>query len=64
MTVEMMQNYAFKDGKKQGVLEGANRKAEEDAMNLLKEGNSIEKVSRCIGLPLEKVRELAEGIKK
>ena len=60
MTVEMMQNYAFKDGKRQGAEE----KAEESAVNLLKEGDSIEKVSRCIGLPLEKVRELAETIKK
>ena len=56
MTVEMMQNYAFKDG--------MNKKAEESAVNLLKEGDSIEKVSRCIGLPLEKVRELAETIKR
>ena len=62
MTVEMMQNYAFKDGMEKGVIEGANKKAEEDAVNLLKEGDSIEKVSRCIGLPLEKVRELAKSI--
>ena len=64
MTVEMMQNYAFKDGKKQGVLEGANRKAEEDAVNLLKEGIAEDVVSRCVGLPLEKVQELAKEIKK
>ena len=72
MTVEMMQNYAFKDGMEkgkdigllEGLLNGKKQKAEEDAVNLLKEGDSIEKVSRCIGLPLEKVRELAEGIKK
>ena len=66
MTVEMMQNYAFKDGMEKGkdigLLEGANKKAEEDAVNLLKEGDSIEKVSRCIGLPLEKVQKLAKEI--
>ena len=46
------------------IMEGKREQALEDAVNFLKEGVSIEKVSRCIGLPLEKVRELAEGIKK
>ena len=68
MTVEMMQNYAFKDGMEKGkdigLLEGANKKAEESAVNLLKKGVSETMIAECIGLPLEKVRELAEGIKK
>ena len=65
MTVEMMQNYAFKDGKKQGILEGVNKKAEEDAVNLLKLNIATpEQVTQVTGLSLEKVRELAEGIKK
>lgn len=68
MTVEMMQNYAFKDGMEKGkdigLLEGANKKAEESAVNLLKKGISETMIAECIGLPLEKVRELAEGIKK
>ena len=37
-------------------------KAIEDARNFLKEGDSPEKVARCIGLPLEKVLELQKEI--
>ena len=59
MTVEMMQNYAFKDG----MEKGESKKAEESAVNLLKEGISGDVIARCIGLPLEKVKELAESIK-
>ena len=61
MTVEMMQNYAFKDG----MEKGENKKAEESAMNLLKmQIATPEQVTQVTGLPLEKVRELAESIKK
>ncbi len=42
---------------------GANKKAVEAAIALLKEGDSVEKVSRCINLPLEQVQKLAEEIK-
>ena len=38
------------------------QKAIEDAMNCLREGDSLEKISRCIGLPLEQVLELQRGI--
>lgn len=34
----------------------------ENAINCLKDGDSPEKVSRCIGLPLEKVRELQKQL--
>ena len=69
MTVEMMQNYAFEDGmekgKNIGFTDGANKKAEEDAMNLLKmQIATPEQVTQVTGLPLEKVRELAEELKK
>ena len=72
MTVEMMQNYAFKDGMEkgkdigllEGVLNGKKQKAEEDAVNFLKEGIAEDVVSCCVGLPLEKVQKLAETIKK
>ena len=46
----------------QSFREGKEEKAIEDAINLLKEGDSPEKVSRCIGLPLEKVLELKQKI--
>ena len=42
--------------------DGVYDKAIEAAENFLREGDSPEKVARCIGLPLEKVQELAETI--
>ena len=48
----------LREGKAEGLLEGALQKAIEAAIALLNEGDSPEKVSRCIGLPLEKVLEL------
>ena len=48
----------FREGKE----EGAQQKAEDDAIALLQEGDSPEKVSRCIKLPLEKVLELQKSI--
>ncbi len=35
----------------------------EDAQNFLMEGDSIEKIVRCTGLPLETVQQLAEELK-
>ena len=35
----------------------------EAAQNLLLEGDSIEKIARCTGLPLETVQQLAEELK-
>ena len=51
-----------KKAKEEGILEGAQQKAIEDAENCLREGDTPEKVSRCIGLPLEKVLELQKTI--
>ncbi|MBO4533577.1 MAG: hypothetical protein J5726_07780 [Treponema sp.] len=60
--------YSYKDDiavKKQEAFEdGQMQKAIDSAINLLKEGDSPEKISRCIGLPLEKVLELQEQIKQ
>ncbi|MBP5443393.1 MAG: hypothetical protein J6Y60_09140, partial [Treponema sp.] len=50
-------------GKQEGLEEGAFQKAMEDAENLLREGDSVGKVSRCIGLPIEKVQEMAEQLR-
>ncbi|MBQ4014028.1 MAG: hypothetical protein II610_02070 [Treponema sp.] len=38
------------------------QKAVEDARNFLAEGDSPEKVSRCIGLPLDQVLELQKEL--
>ncbi len=54
MDIAVKQEEAFADGKAEGV----EQKAIEAAKNLLIEGDSPEKISRCIGLPLEKVLEL------
>ena len=54
MDIAVKQEEAFEDGVQQ--------KAIEDATNLLREGDSPEKISRCIGLPLEKVLELQKQI--
>ena len=53
----------YEDGLSAGLAEGASQKAMEDAENLLREGDSIEKVSRCIGLPIKKVQEIAEQLR-
>ena len=57
MDLEIEKIYSFRAGK----AEGAQEKAIEDAENLLKEGDSPEKVARCIGLPLEQVLELKKS---
>lgn len=42
--------------------DGRTEKAIEAALNFLREGDSPEKISRCIGLPLEKIQELQKLI--
>ena len=64
LDLEVQKEEAFEDGMEKGITTGENKKAEEDAVNLLKKGVSESIIVECIGLPLEKVRELAEGIKK
>ena len=58
MNWERQRAYDFYDGKQEGIQQ----KAEEAAENLLKEGIPSETISRCIGLPLEKVLELQKKI--
>ena len=42
--------------------EAREQKAIEAAQNLLREGDSLEKIARCTGLPLEKVLELQKEL--
>ena len=57
MDLEVQKEEAFEDG--------ANKKAEESAINLLKlQIATPEQVTQVTGLPLEKVQELAQEIKK
>lgn len=62
--IAVKQEEARNDGIAIGIQQGAQQKAIQDAINLLKEGDSPEKISRCIDLPLEKVLELQEQIKQ
>ena len=65
-TIDEEKEIAFEEGKEEGREEGIERgkseKAIEAAENLLREGDLPEKVARCIGLPLEKVQELAKRV--
>ena len=54
MTYLRQRNYDLEEGRRQ--------KAIEDAKNFLREGDSPEKISRCIGLPLETVLKLQKEI--
>ncbi|MBR5965720.1 MAG: Rpn family recombination-promoting nuclease/putative transposase [Treponema sp.] len=49
-------------GRKEGLAEGAQQKAIENAKTMLADNLSPEKISQYSGLPLEKVRELAEQL--
>ncbi|MBP5444326.1 MAG: hypothetical protein J6Y60_13905 [Treponema sp.] len=54
----------YEEGYSQGISQGASQKAIEDAENLLRMGvNTIEQISQAIGLPLEKIQEIAEQLR-
>ena len=55
LDLEVQKEEAFEDG--------ANKKAEESAINLLKEGISENVIARCVGLPLVKIHELSKEIR-
>ena len=63
MELEREYAYKFREGKAEGILEGAQQKAEEASINFLKKGISPEVIAECEGLSLEKVLELQESIK-
>ena len=48
-------------GLQEGLAQGAEQKAIETAKKFLKEGLPAEQIARCTGLPLEKVKELANS---
>ena len=58
MDIAVKKQEAFEDGMNAGLQ----KKTEEDAIALLAEGDSPEKISRCLKMPLEKVLELKENI--
>ena len=50
------------NARQQGLEEGEQQKAIDDAVEFLKEGISPEVIARCVKLPIEKVLELKEEI--
>lgn len=48
----------------QGYEEGARESAVSGAVALILEGDSPEKISRCLGLPLEEVEAIAKDLSK
>ncbi|MDE6704925.1 MAG: Rpn family recombination-promoting nuclease/putative transposase [Treponemataceae bacterium] len=59
-TIDVEKMFAFEEGHDAGVLEGIR----ESARNLLKEGDSPEKIARCCSLPLEEVLALREELSR
>ena len=61
-----MKNAGIRQGLRRGRIEGRKEgraeKAEEDAIALLNEGDSPEKISRCLKIPLEKVLGLQKQV--
>ena len=62
MEWERQKTYLYNKGKEEGVIEGKQEKAVEDAKNLLIKGINPETIAECIGLPLEEVQKLAEEL--
>lgn len=63
MEWERQRAYDFDDGKQEGLKEGAQKKAEEAAINLIKMNIlSPEQIAQAQGLPLEKILELKKSI--
>ena len=57
-------NTGKEDGYKQGIEDGEERAKLEAARNMLMENAPEDMIARCTGLPLEKVYELSESLKK
>ena len=58
----MLRQECFDSGKQEGYEQGVEQGKLDAARNMLAENDSVEKVVRCTGLPLETVRELAEQL--
>ncbi len=61
-TIEEAKDIAYQKGLDEGVSQGANEKAIENAKNALAMGLSHEQVVQITGLPIETVLELSKGV--
>ena len=59
MLCDSFKQEGYEQGVEDGVIKGVEQEKLEAARNMLAENDSVEKVVRCTGLPLETVRELA-----
>ena len=63
MILEEFDEERFKKNmREEGYEDGVIDKAIEAAENFLREGDSPEKVARCIGLPLEQILKIKENL--
>ena len=62
MEWERQRTYDFEAGREAGLSQGVHDTEVRNAQNFLKEGDSPEKVARCVGLPLEEVIALQKQI--
>ena len=61
-TIDEEKDIALEAGREEGRKLGARETAIANAKNLLKEGDSPEKIARCCNLPLEQVIALKEEL--
>ena len=59
---EIYKQNVREDGYMEGLSDGQKQKALESAENLLREEIPLEIISRCIGLPLEQVKQIAQSL--
>ena len=63
MTVETLERYAYENGLEQGLAEGAQQKAVEDALMLIREYKETPQVAaKKMNAPLDKVIEAYNSI--
>ena len=64
MEFERQLAYSFREGKAEGKAEKKEKKAVEASIEFLRKGIAPEIIAECEKLPLEKILELEEEIKK
>ncbi|MBR5932459.1 MAG: hypothetical protein IK002_00580 [Treponema sp.] len=58
MTMEMYGTERFREGQKQGLLEGSQQKAIEDAKSFYANGVSIDIIAKSLNMTVDKVMEI------
>lgn len=56
----MWSKYGKQEGRQEGKQEGSQQKAREIALNLLREGMTVEAIAHITSLPLETVQQLQQ----